>query len=158
VNRPIRRVAPLALALVLSFATGSVRAESEAQWLRRDRLTITTAQRKVNFSVEVAKTADQQERGLMYRDSLAADAGMIFPFSPPRPAAFWMKNTRIPLDIIFIRPDGTIASIAAMTRPYSLELIPSGEPVAAVLEIAGGRAAAAGMTPGDRVRWHSHGR
>jgi uncharacterized membrane protein (UPF0127 family) len=157
VNRLTRCWAPLALALALPFVTGPVGAENATQWLRRDPLTITTtAQRKIFFQVEVARTSEEQERGLMYRDSLAADAGMIFPFNPPQPASFWMKNTRIPLDIIFIRHDGTIARITAMTKPYSLDLIPSGEPVAAVLEIAGGRAAAAGITPGDRVRWRSH--
>jgi uncharacterized membrane protein (UPF0127 family) len=158
VNRLIRRLAPLALALALPFVTGPAGAEDATQWLRRDSLTIVTAQRKVDFKVEVARTSEQQERGLMYRDALAPDAGMIFPFSPPQAASFWMKNTRIPLDLIFIRPDGRIARIAAMATPYSLDLIPSGEPVAAVLEIAGGRAAAAGIAPGDRVRWRSRGR
>ena len=103
--------------------------------------------------VEVARTAAQQERGLMYRTELAADGGMIFPFDPPRPATFWMKNTPLPLDMIFIRADGTIARIAAQTMPYSLDLVDSGEPVAAVLEIGGGRAAAAGIREGDRVNW-----
>lgn len=157
-NRLIRRLAPLALALALPFVTGPAGAESAAQSLPRESLTIVTARQKLNFQVEVARTPGQQELGLMYRDALAPDAGMIFPFRPPQPASFWMKNTRIPLDLIFIRPNGTIARIAAMATPYSLDLIPSGEPVAAVLEIAGGRAASAGIAPGDRVRWHAHWR
>jgi uncharacterized membrane protein (UPF0127 family) len=78
---------------------------------------------------------------------------MIFPMNPPRPASFWMKNTVISLDLIFIRPDGTIARIAAEAVPYSLEPIDSGEPVSAVLEIAGGRAAELGISEGDKVRW-----
>jgi uncharacterized membrane protein (UPF0127 family) len=159
VNRLIRRLAPLALALALPFATGLVGTEGPAvAALRRDHLTIATAKGPVRFKVEVARTVAEQERGLMFRDAIAPDAGMIFPFSPPIMASFWMKNTRIPLDLLFIRADGTIARIAAMAKPYSLDQIPANEPVAAVLEIAGGRAAAAGVAPGDHVRWGSLGR
>jgi uncharacterized membrane protein (UPF0127 family) len=156
VNRLIFRLAPLALVLVLPFATGLAGADDAAfAGVHRDPLTVVTARGTIHFKVEVARTAAEQERGLMFRDSIAPDAGMIFPFDPPQPASFWMKNTRIPLDIVFIRADGTIARIAAMAKPYSLDLIPSDEPVAAVLELAGGRAAAIGITPGDRVRWAS---
>ena len=117
-------------------------------------LTITTtAGKKHRFTVEVARTEAQQAQGLMNRESLAPDRGMIFPYDPPVMASFWMKNTLIPLDMIFIRADGTIARIAAMTRPYSLDPVESGEPVAAVLEMAGGRAGELGLGPGDRVRW-----
>jgi uncharacterized membrane protein (UPF0127 family) len=159
VNRLFLRVAPLALALALPFVSGLAGTESAAAaGLRRDSLTIVTARGPVRFNVEVARTASQQERGLMFRDTIAPDAGMIFPFDPPQPASFWMKNTRIPLDLLFIRADGTVSSIAAMAKPYSLDLIPSGEPVAAVLEIAGGRAAAGGIAAGNRVRWRALGR
>lgn len=89
----------------------------------------------------------------MFRSELAPDAGMIFPMKPPRPASFWMRNTIIPLDMIFIRPDGTIARIAAQTVPYSLTPVDSGEPVSAVLEIAGGRSAELGIAEGDKVDW-----
>ena len=106
-----------------------------------------------HFTVEVARTPDQQSQGLMYRNALAADEGMIFPFQFPRPASFWMRNTLIPLDMLFIRADGTIARIAANTTPLSEESITSGEPVAAVLEIKGGRAAELGIAEGDRVTW-----
>ena len=117
-------------------------------------LTITTARRhRLKFAVEVARTEQQQQRGLMFRRSLPPRGGMIFPMAPPRPATFWMKNTLIPLDMIFIRADGTIARIAANTVPESLDLVASGEPVAAVLEIAGGQAAALGIADGDRVDW-----
>ena len=119
----------------------------------RAPLTIATAQGKRLFKVEVARTPEQQEHGLMFRERLTPDGGMIFPFAPPRPASFWMRNTVIPLDLIFVRADGTIARIAANATPYSLETIESGEPVAAVLEIAGGRAAALGIAQGDVVRW-----
>lgn len=105
------------------------------------------------FNVEVARTADEQERGLMFRRSLPPKGGMLFPFDPPQMAAFWMKNTYIPLDMIFIRSDGTIARIAANTTPLSLEPVSAGETVSAVLEIAGGAAAASGIAEGDRVSW-----
>lgn len=117
-------------------------------------LTITTAEGKSHrFTVEVAATEAQQARGLMFRATLAPDAGMIFPMSPPRYASFWMKNTVIPLDMIFIRADGRIARIAAETTPFSLLPVDSGEPVAAVLELAGGRAAQLGLAEGDKVVW-----
>ena len=102
--------------------------------------------------VEVAATADQQEKGLMFRKSLGGDRGMIFPYDPPQDVAFWMENTLIPLDIIFIRSDGTIVRIAH-AKPLDETPLPSGEPVALVLEIAGGRAAELGIKEGDIVEW-----
>lgn len=116
-------------------------------------LTIRSAAGVHVFHVEVARTEAEQERGLMFRTSVAPDGGMIFPMIPPRIASFWMKNTVVPLDMIFIRGDGTIESIAAETVPYSLQPITSGEPVAAVLELAGGRAEQLGFAPGDKVSW-----
>lgn len=91
--------------------------------------------------------------GLMFRTALAPDRGMIFPMDPPRDASFWMRNTLIPLDMIFVRADGSIANIAANTVPYSEEPMRSDGPVAAVLEIAGGRCAELGIQPGDKVKW-----
>jgi uncharacterized membrane protein (UPF0127 family) len=90
----------------------------------------------------------------MNRNELAPDAGMLFPFDPPRPASFWMRNTLIPLDMIFIRPDGTIARVAANTVPMSETPVAVTEPVTAVLEIGGGRAAQLGLSEGDRVSWN----
>jgi uncharacterized protein len=118
-------------------------------------LSITSAGRVHRFTVEVAQTADQQERGLMFRDSLKGNAGMIFPLTPPRQASFWMKNTVIPPGIVFVRVDGSIARIANDTILYSREPVQSGEPVAAVLEIAGGRAAALGIAQDDIVSWEN---
>ncbi len=89
----------------------------------------------------------------MFRKRIAPDGGMIFPMDPPRVASFWMRNTLVPLDMIFIRADGSIARIAAQTVPYSLDPVDSGEPVAAVLEIAGGRAAQLGIAADDKVAW-----
>ncbi len=88
----------------------------------------------------------------MFRQSLAPDEAMIFPYNPPRDVAFWMRNTLIPLDMVFIRADGTIARIAT-AQPLDETPVPGGEPVAAVLEIKGGRAAELGIKAGDRVSW-----
>lgn len=106
-----------------------------------------------SFKVEVAKTGPQQGRGLMFRTALGPDEGMIFPMDPPRQAAFWMKNTVIPLDIIFIGPDGRILNIAANAEPYSERPLPSAGEVKGVLELRGGRAAELGIVPGDKVTW-----
>ena len=116
------------------------------------QLTISSANGAHRFEVEVAATPEQQQHGMMFRTALAPDRGMIFPLEQVRPASFWMRNTLIPLDIIFIRADGTIARIAT-ARPLDDSPVPSGEPVAAVLEIAGGRAAELGIAAGDRVEW-----
>lgn len=105
------------------------------------------------FITENAATPEQQAQGLMFRKSLADDAGMIFPFAPPRPASFWMKNTLIPLDIIFIGADGRIESIAENTVPYSLESVRSAGPVKAVLELRGGLTGQLGIKPGDLVQY-----
>lgn len=115
-------------------------------------LTIESGGRNHAFTVEVARSEAQQERGLMERRTLAGDAGMLFPFDPPRPASFWMRNTLIPLDIIYIREDGSIARIVT-AKPLDATPIPSGEPIAAVLEIGGGRAAQLGIKQGDIARW-----
>ncbi|HEY6047498.1 MAG TPA: DUF192 domain-containing protein [Sphingomicrobium sp.] len=115
-------------------------------------LTIRSGSAVHNFTVEVAGTPEQQERGLMFVRSLPADKGMIFPYNPPQDVAFWMKNTLIPLDIIYIRADGTIIRIAN-AKPLDETPLPSGEPAAAVLEIRGGRAAELGIKPGDLVSW-----
>jgi uncharacterized protein len=115
-------------------------------------LTIRAANGVHPFTVQVAATEDQQERGLMFYRSLAPDEGMIFPYDPPQSVAFWMKNTLISLDMVFIRADGTIARIAH-AQPMNLDPVPAGEPVAAVLEIRGGRAAELGIREGDKVEW-----
>jgi uncharacterized membrane protein (UPF0127 family) len=120
--------------------------------LRQVPLTIRSANGEHSFVVQVAATEEQQERGLMFVPSLRPNAGMIFPYDPPQDIAFWMKHTLIPLDIIFVRSDGTIARI---TRAKALDetQLPAGEPVALVLEIRGGRAAELGIKEGDMVTW-----
>ena len=115
-------------------------------------LTIRTATGTHMFTVQIAATPEQQEHGLMFYRSLGADQGMIFPYDPPQSVSFWMKNTLIPLDMVFIRADGTIARIAT-AKPLDETPVPAGEPVAAVLEIRGGRAAELGIREGDTVQW-----
>jgi len=110
------------------------------------------------FQAELARTAEEQDRGLMFRTDLAVDSAMLFAPCPPgggepRETSFWMKNTPTSLDILFIRPDGTIARVAENTVPFSKAPVPSGEPVSAVLELRGGRAGALGIGEGDRVSW-----
>lgn len=120
--------------------------------LEKVPLTISSASGVHRFTVEIARTPEQQQHGMMFRTSMAPDRGMLFPYDGPREVAFWMKNTLIPLDIIFVRADGTIARITTAV-PLSEALVPSGEPVVAVLEIPGGRAAELGIREGDRVEW-----
>jgi uncharacterized membrane protein (UPF0127 family) len=118
---------------------------------RLDTVEILTLQGRAKFTVELAISPAEQQRGLMLRKALAPDRGMLFPCKPPRRAAFWMKNTLIPLDIIYIAPDGRVLSIARNAVPHDETPIPSGGVVGGVLEIAGGRAAQLGILPGDRV-------
>jgi len=115
-------------------------------------LSVDTARGPARFRVEVASDHASQEKGLMFRKAMAPDAGMLFDFHTTIMTIFWMKNTVLPLDILFIRSDGTISSIAGNAVPYSEAPIPSSEPVRAVLEINAGRAKALGIEPGDKVR------
>lgn len=116
-------------------------------------LTITHDGQEHRFRVEVARTEAEQAQGLMFRTEMGPDEGMLFPTARPQARSFWMKNTVIPLDLIFIGPDRRIVNIAANAVPYSLEPIPSAGPAIAVLELNGGRAAELGITPGARVAW-----
>jgi uncharacterized membrane protein (UPF0127 family) len=115
-------------------------------------LKIRTARTVLHFRVELARTGEQQEAGLMFRTSVPAHGGMLFPMEPIREATFWMKNTVIPLDMVFIRQDGTIARIIT-AKELTTSIDDSGEPVAAVLELGAGRAAGYGIREGDRVTW-----
>ena len=137
----------LALALVAACSP-----EQSPSTLPTTRVVIDTQRGPVAFTAEVASDPPSQEKGLMYRTELAPDAGMLFDFHSPQMLTFWMKNTKLPLDIIFISADGTIFTIAANAVPYSEAIIPSNGPERAVLEINGGRAAALGIAPGDQVR------
>jgi uncharacterized membrane protein (UPF0127 family) len=120
-------------------------------------VTVTSANGPHRFQVESAATEEEQQRGLMFRTDIPENGGMLFaPYPPtgaPREASFWMKDTPTPLDILFIRPDRTIARIAENTIPQSEIPVASGEPVAAVLELRGGRSLDLGIKEGDRVSW-----
>jgi uncharacterized membrane protein (UPF0127 family) len=116
-------------------------------------LTVATAKGRHAFRVEVARSEEEQARGLMFRTELGPDEGMIFPREPADVASFWMKNTPLPLDIIFIGTDHRIINIAANTTPYSLTPVNAAGMTAAVLEIRGGRAAELGIEPGAKVDW-----
>ncbi|MCB2077462.1 MAG: DUF192 domain-containing protein [Novosphingobium sp.] len=131
------------LAVALGCAASAARAE--------ETLTIDTANGAVAFTVELALTSEEQARGLMFRNSLAERHGMLFDFGDEREVSMWMKNTLIPLDMLFIRADGTIHRIAANTEPLSLDIIGSHGDVKAVFEIAGGSARTLGVAEGATV-------
>jgi len=119
----------------------------------KDTVTVETAAgARHRFKVEVATSPQQVEQGLMFRRQMAADAGMLFLFERPDPAVFWMKNTFIPLDMIFIGTDGRILNIAERTIPLSETPVHAAGPTMAVLEVNGGTASRLGIRPGDRVR------
>ena len=120
--------------------------------LREVPLTIKSKNGTHRFTVEVAATPEQQETGMMFRKSVAPNRGMIFPYEPAQEVGFWMKNTLVALDIIYIRADGTIVRITR-AEPLDLTPLPSGEPIVAVLEIGGGRAAELGIKEGDIASW-----
>ena len=148
---------PLAATLSPSAARSPSPESRKVVHLPTVALTIETAQGPRHFRIEMARTPAEQERGLMFRRSLPNDGGMIFPMDPVRVATFWMKNTLIPLDMLFIRTDGTIARITT-ARALTLDIDDSGEPVGAVLELAAGKAAALGIAVDDRVTWQDSAR
>lgn len=118
-----------------------------------EKLTISTDRGDAQFMVEIANSDDERRIGLMYRTKLPDNGGMLFDFShEDRVQSMWMRNTLIPLDMAFIAKDGRIVRIEAMTTPRSLASIGSGEAVAAVLEVGGGRLEASGVKAGDIVR------
>lgn len=131
-----------------AWALGVGAASAEA---KLETVEVVTSRGRARFQVEIAATQAEQARGLMFRKSLAPDRGMLFTYKRPQPAAYWMKNTLIPLDIIYIQPDGRILSIVRNARPHDETPLASGGLVLGVLEIAGGRAAQLGILPGDRV-------
>ena len=145
--------AVVALALGMGMGALSSGPDIAASGLRVEKLFIQTQAGKTHdFNVEIADTPVSLQVGLMFRKSMAEDHGMLFQMGKdPQPAGFWMKNTFISLDMLFVAKDGTIAKIASRTVPESLESISSGAPVTAVLELNGGTAEKLGITAGDRV-------
>ena len=116
-------------------------------------LVVETRAGRVPLRVELAQSPESQARGLMFRTQLGDREGMLFPSTAPEPRSFWMKNTPLSLDIIFIGPDGRITNIAAATVPYSTDPVPSSGLASAVLELRAGQATALGIAPGDKVEY-----
>ena len=114
---------------------------------------VDTGEERIVFKTELADTPEAQTRGLMFRTELADDEAMIFPSKTPEVRSFWMRNTPISLDIIFVGTDGRITNIAENTEPYSLESLPSAGLASAVLEIRGGLSRELGIEPGDAVEY-----
>jgi uncharacterized protein len=140
---------PLSALLLLIGASASL--AQQLQSFPTADLTIETAGGPRKFHVELATTPPQLEQGLMFRRTLAPDAGMLFDFKTPSPVSMWMKNTFIPLDMLFIDAGGRIINIAERTVPQSLDPVAAAGPARAVLEVNGGTAARLGIKPGDRV-------
>ena len=143
-------VRPL-LALLLLVVGGPATLAQQLQTFPTADLTIESATGPHKFHVELATTPKQLEQGLMFRRNLAPDAGMLFDFRAPSPVSMWMKNTFIPLDMLFIDNRGRIINIAERAVPQSLDTIAAAAPARAVLEVNGGTAARLGIRPGDRV-------
>ena len=135
----------LALAAVLAFAPLAACSDE-------GKLTLHTATGDHAFHVEVVDTPETRAKGLMFVQDLAEDAGMLFDFKEERPVSFWMQNTYIPLDMVFVGADGVVKTVHANARPMDTTSIPSGAPVQFVLEIPAGVAAKIGLQPGDTMQ------
>ncbi len=137
--------------LFILLAGFSCFAQTAFAQLPTGTVSVVTGETAHQFNVEIAATPDAISAGLMFRTDLAPDAGMLFDFGGEREASMWMKNTLIPLDMLFIDGSGTVVSIARNAAPGSLRSLGPGIPVRGVLEIAGGRAKALDIEPGDKV-------
>ena len=142
--RLVRFLLGLVAALILSFSSANA-----------EPLVIHTGGSAYKFEVEVVTTPETREQGLMYRKAMAANAGMLFIYPGEQPVSFWMKNTLIPLDMLFVKADGSIAHIAHNAVPMDETPIDSGAAVKAVLEINGGIANALGIKEGDKVEYQT---
>ena len=143
----MKRIVTLLPVLFVLLLTGGVAAQDAAT----STLVIQSASGTHRFQVEVADTQEKRSLGLMHRRSMPANTGMLFNFKSDEPVAMWMRNTIIPLDMLFIAKDGRIVNIAERTVPFSETGIPSKGPVRAVLELNAGTVSRLGIKPGDRV-------
>ena len=150
VSRPVGR--RFALSAPLAIAALAARAQEAEVQFKRSSLIVSAGGRDIKFEVELATNDAERSRGLMYRKQLGAYDGMLFDFYQEMPVSFWMKNTLIPLDMVFIAADGTVKHVHANAVPLSTDAVPSGGPVRAVLEINGGSAALLSIKPGDKVK------
>ena len=146
VGRRFVFAAPLMLAAV------DARGQPADVQFKRSSLTIAAGGRDLTFEVDLATNDAERSRGLMFRKQLGVYEGMLFDFYQEMQVSFWMKNTLIPLDMVFIAGDGTVKHVHANAVPLSTDAVPSLYPVRAVLEINGGSAALLGIKPGDKVR------
>ena len=145
------RRAGLCLALFAFVGAMSLAASVEAA-MRTVKLWLLTQSGEKAIGIEVAESEEEKALGLMFRTSLADDRGMLFPYGKPREITMWMRNTYIPLDMVFIRADGVVHRIEERAEPLNERIIGSDGDVSAVLELAGGNAKRLGLKPGDRVR------
>ena len=149
------RAASLACGIVLlaapAYAQSSEPQKPQAQKSELQKIEIASKGKIHSFMVELAVTDEERSRGLMYRKELPDGRGMLFDFKQEQEVGFWMKNTYIPLDMIFIRADGTIRRITANTEPLSERTVSSGGSVRYVLEVIGGTAKKLGIEAGDKV-------
>lgn len=152
-----------ALAAVLLVAVaglacaGSPTAEQRFAAYAQADVVIDTRDGPQVFRAWIADTTARRTQGLMFVERLEPDRGMLFLFEEPQYAAFWMKDTPVPLDLLFIGPDGRITNIGERARPYSTALVASAQPVIAVLEVAAGTADRLGIRAGDRVTHPAQG-
>jgi len=143
-------IAALALMLHASLAQ-QVRGEPMLLPVDETPLIVVAEEGERKFTIEIAETAEQQARGLMFREEMDDDHGMLFAFPVTRPASFWMRNTPMPLDLVFIGEDGHVVSVEGGV-PFSLDPIGPPDPVRFVLEIKAGIAQETGIEPGTRLR------
>lgn len=144
------------LVFVAALLGGSFAVSAQQEPMRvpvdAQALNIQTASGEKNFGLEIADTDQKRSAGLMYRKDFPADRAMIFVFGEERPVMMWMANTPLPLDMLFVRNDGSIARVAENTVPFSKDIVASGEPVAFVIEVNAGIAAKLGIKAGDTVK------
>lgn len=150
-------IRPFALVAALLLLVGAAPLRALETFELDDLVVETTDGNRHAFRVELALSPAQKSQGLMFRPRLDADAGMLFLHARPRVLTMWMKNTLIPLDMIFISSDGTVIAVAEETTPRSLDVISSEAPAKAVLEVAGGTARRLGITPGAKVLHEAFG-
>ena len=149
-NNQLQRVANATLFAFFGLLASASPIQALADTMRRETLTITSAAGKTAFSTEIAESLPDQEQGLMFRTKMGETDGMLFIYPKPLVITMWMRNTYIPLDMVFIAGDGTVRRIAA-GEPLSDAIISSGEKVSAVLELKSGTASRLGLKPGDKV-------
>jgi len=147
----MRRAAPVAAPLVVVLALLVASLLNPAHALRRETLKLITAQGTHVIDVEITETSEEKSQGLMFRTHLADKSGMLFFYEQPHEITMWMRNTYIPLDMVFIRANGVVHRIEARTEPLSENIVSSKGDVSACLELAGGAAERLGLKPGDRV-------